>query len=167
MKAHRSDFYYKDLIEEGVQFDLPLTQQTLDYKSLIPNWRALKYVRAYDYTLPPGMPADFLSIITPDNVVDDYNINQENVCYIAGLELQIRTRVAYQYFLLGCYVYPNVTVSGYSSWIADESPAIILYEAAAMIFKTIGYDEQNAAYRDLVTAEYAELKMSNIIANGY
>lgn len=167
LKAHQSDYFYKDLFETGVMFDLSLAQQTLDYKTLIPKWRALKYVVPYDYTVPPGVPGIALEIITPDLITDNYSILRENVCYVAGAELQIRTRAATQYFTLGCYLYPDTGTETYTSWIASEQSAAIVYEAAATVFKTIGYDEQNAAYRDLVAAQYAELKITNILANGY
>jgi len=167
LKAHRSDFYPKDLLETGIQFDSPNTLQTLAYKTIVPSWKALKYLRKYDYSSPPGIALDFLKIVAPDNVLDDYNLNVDDVCYVAGLNLQIRTKQAMQYFLLGCYVNPIVTAQGYASWIADEQPACILYDAAATIFKTIGFDEQNAAYRQMVLDEYVILKENNILANGY
>lgn len=169
VKAHCSDYFYKDLVESGVQFDLDLMQQSLDYKVLFPKWRALKYVRPYIYgtgnTL--GYTTDVLDVITPDDIVDSYRINRDNVCYVAGQTLQIRTSIATQYFLISYYKYPDTGVDTYSSWIAEEQPAAIIYEAAATVFKSIGYDEQFAAYQGLVGAQYVELKTTNILANGY
>lgn len=167
LKAHRSDYYYKDLFETGIQFDTSLAQQSLEYKTLLPNWRALKYLRIFNNTTSPGTPGRFLTLLTPDNVLDSYSVNREDVCYVAGLELQIRTCAAQQFFLLGAYLYPDTTTAGYSSWIADESRFCIVYEAAAAIFKMIGQNEENNAYARLVADEYAELKLTNIVAVGY
>ena len=169
LKAHGSDYYYKDLRETGIQFDFSLPQQSLEYKTLIANWRSLKYIRPYFYDTNQqnGRPGDFLTVLTPGEVLDSYSIAKENVCYVAGLELQIRTRTATQFFLLGYYAYPNVTEDNYSSWIADEAQMAIVYEAASIVFKTIGFDEQSAIYKQLVSDEYVELKLTNIIANGY
>lgn len=168
LKAHASDYYYKDLFETGIQFDQEQSQQSLDYKLLIPRWRSLKYVRPYLYNAQQqGCARTPLTVLTPEDILDSYGITKENVCYIAGLQLQIRTLAAFQYYLLGCYVYPNVTADGYSSWVADECPFAIIYDAVATIFKTIGQDEQNATYQALVQTQYVELKASNIIANGY
>lgn len=164
LKAHRSDFFYKDLFETGIQFDFEQTQQTLDYKLLIPRWRAAKYLRFTDLNNCQG---PFIDIITPDAVLDSYSINKENVAYVAGAEFKIRTCKASQYFLLGCYVFPDVTTDGYDSWIADEQPSAIVYEAAATIFKTIGFDEQTAMYTAMAQQERMELKMGNIEAVGY
>jgi hypothetical protein len=167
LKAHNSDYFYKDLFETGIEFDDSLAQQSLDYKTLIPRWRALKYVREYDYSTSPGTPGDFLELITPEGVLDSYYVNREDVCYVGGQTLQIRTRAAGQYFLVGCYRYPDTGTETYDSWVAEEQPAAIVYEAAATVFKTIGYDEQFAAYQGLVATQYAELKLTNIVAVGY
>lgn len=168
LKAHASDYYYKDLIEHGIRFDFSLTQQSLEYKTLIPKWRSLKYVRKYPLgTDGVGVPGDFLEVLTPESSLDSYGINRENICYVAGLVLQIRSRAAEQYYLIGCYVHPDVTVDSYNSWIAEEFPFAIVYEAAATVFKTIGYDEQVSTYKQLVQEMYTELRMSNIVANGY
>lgn len=167
LKAHNSDYFYKDLVESGVVFDMSLAQQSLEYKTLFPRWRSLKYIREYDYSTPPGTPGKFLDLVSPESVLDSYSINKEDVCYVAGITIQIRTRIAGQYFLFGYYNYPDVGTETFASWIADEQSAAIVYEAAATVFKTIGYDEQFSAYQGLVTAQYAELKLTNILAEGY
>ncbi len=167
LKAHNSDYFYKDLFETGVMFDTSVAQQSLDYKTLVPRWRALKYLRTYDASTDPGTPGDFVEIITPEQVLDSYSANREGVCYVAGQNLQIRTRAAHQYYLISCYRYPDTGTETFSSWIANEQPAAIILEAAAQVFKTIGYDEQFAAYRSMVSDQYAELKITNILANGF
>lgn len=169
LKAHNSDYFYKDLFETGIQFDFLNVQQVLEYKQLIPRWRSLKYIRTYnvDTSGTGGTSGDFLNVISPEDILDSYSINRENVCYVAGTQVNIRTREARQYFLLGCYVHPDVTPDDFCSWIAIEQPAAIIYAAAATVFKTIGYDEQNAAYQNLVQDEYAQLKLSNIQTVGY
>lgn len=167
LKAHNSDYFYKDLFETGVQCDQALAQQSFDYKLLIPRWRSLKYIRPYDISTDPGTVQKYLEVVTPDNVVDSYAISKEDVCYVAGRVIQIRTSKPWQYYLVGCYVYPDVTTDNYDSWIATDHPFAIIFEAAATIFKTIGFDEQFSSYQSLVSLELAELKMSNIVATGY
>lgn len=168
LKAHISDFYPKDIYETGVAFSDSLAQQSLEYKGLVPLFRALKYIRKYVPNVSGigGRDGPFLDILTPDDLVDSYNCNKANVAYLAGSEIKIRSSEAIQYCLFGCYVYPNVTVDSYYSWIAEEQPTAILYEAAAVVFKTIGYDEQVATYRQMVADEYAILKQQ-IAVTGY
>jgi hypothetical protein len=162
IKAHHTDFYQKDLFETAIQFPTSDYQQLFTYKQLIPNFRAVSYLRKYDsVALAPGK---FLTLITPENVLDSYAINREDVFYLSGVQLNIRSADQQQYYLFGCYLNPTVTTTGYSSWIADEHPFAIVFEATRVVFKMIGFDEQASAMDKAVQEEYALLKMQ--IATG-
>ena len=164
LKAHQSDFYPKDLVETAIQFNSAEYQQTLQYKQIFPRWRALKHLRKYDsVNLQPGK---FLQIISIDQTLDSYSINREDVVYLAGSNLQIRSIDQQQYYLLAFYQHPDVTALGYSSWIADEQPYCIVFDAARVLFKMIGFDEQSSAYEKLTLEQYQELKQQ-ILANGW
>lgn len=163
LKGHQSDFYPKDIVESGVEFALPGHIQQLAYKELFPQWRALSYARKTD----TQTPSEFFNIISPTDVLDSYSVHKVDVCYQAGASINFRSSTEFQYLLVGYYANPITHPDTYSSWIAEEHPAFIVYDAAATIFKTIGYDEQNAAYRDMVATEIALLKQNNIQAEGY
>lgn len=165
LKAHHSDFFYKDLFESGILFSSALQLQSMPYGQLVPLFRSIKYIRNCDPTTTPITPLDFLEYVSPENALDNYKCQRSEVYYIAGSVIQIRTKVARTNFLFGCYVHPNVTSANYNSWIANENPYAIIYEAVAIIFKTVGYDEQVVTYRQMVADEYAMLKMGNIVAN--
>jgi|SRR5579863_5392360 len=191
LRAHHSDFYYKDLVEVAAEFtNLAYIQQIP--LSFFTNFRSLKYLRKYYPGTSPNNPPNqdqspnnlpplygmyyapganlpdgrFFKIITPDEALDSYFINKIDVAYIAGQLVQIRSADYFQYALCGYYAHPNVTSGGYNSWIANENPFAIIYAAAAIVFKTIGYDEQNAQYQQLMQEEIAMLQMSNIVAVG-
>jgi len=163
LRAHQSDYFSKDLTETGLTFTEKLNIQQLAPRELFPRYRALKYFRVHDGTTP----MQFLEVITPEQVLDGYKLTRNDVVYEAGMVLQLRSSTAFEYALMGMYLNPSVTEDTYSSWIADAFPFAIIYEAAAIIYKTIGYDEQNAAYRQMSGEALMELKMSNILANGY
>lgn len=163
LKAHHSDFFPKDLFETGIQWNPTDYIQELDYRNLIPRWRAFKYLRKAEVT---GEGGKFFDLILPEQVLDSYNITRDDVCYLAGEVLKIRSSSLDSYMLLGCYLNPVITETGYSSWIALDCPYAIVYDAAATIFKTIGFDEQERTYRNLVAEQYAYLKQ-NVVANGY
>lgn len=164
LKAHHRDFFYKDLFEVGITCMEKLYIQTIYYKDVVPKFRAVSYLRKSNTAFEQR---EFLTLITPEKVVDSYGINIPDSYYVAGLELKIRTRDQTDHFLFGCYVHPKVLEDDYDSWVADEYPLAIIYEAAATVFKLIGLDEQAAAYRDLVAIEYAELVNSNIVATTF
>lgn len=165
LKTHQSDYYYKDVYEVGVAFNTSDFVQNLDYRALLPRWRALKYLRKYDNVL--GVPGRELDIILPDNLFDNYKTTKQDICYVAGSFVQINSATAEQFYLLGCYLNPDITTATYTSWVALDHPYAIVFDAAATVFKAIGKDDEASAYRGLMTEQLAMLKTSNILAVGY
>ena len=163
LKAHQSDFYYKDLYETGVSFSAEDYTQVLEFRSLLPRFRATKYIRKTDST---GTPGDFLNLITPALSLDRYGSQREDVFYAAGEVIQIKSSTLLQYILFGCYLNPDVAEATYSSWVALDHPYYIVYEAATTLFKTIGQDEAASVYTKLATEQLMMLKSSNIEVEG-
>jgi hypothetical protein len=165
LKLHQSDYYYKDLRETGVSFVSALYVQQLEYRPLFPKWRALKYVRKTDAA---GTDTGaFLELVVPENVLDNYKQNRNDICYVAGEVIHIRSSTQLQYIILGRYDSPDITQSGYDSWIALDHPYAIVFEAASTVFKMIGDTDQFAAYTQLAGMQLVELRNSNILAAGY
>ena len=165
LKAHHFDFFPKDLYENVLSFSNADYIQQLDYRALVPNWRALKYLRKYDAVgLTPGME---LSILNVDQVFDGYALEKTDVCYLAGVNINIKSSTSEQYYIFGCYVHPSIDENTYNSWIALDAPFAIINEAARNIFKLIGFDEMSRTYDQLVTEQFAELQRNNLLANGW
>lgn len=165
LKWHQSDYFYKDLFETGVVFSSTAYQQQLDYRTLIPAWRALKYLKKTDSSGADTL--GFFDVIPPENVLDQYQLNRDDVCYVAGSVIQIRSSTQFQYAILGCYLNPDITVAGYNSWIALDHPYAIIYEAAADILRQIGKLEEMGAYKLLSNEQFAAVQRSNITPVGY
>jgi hypothetical protein len=165
LKAHQSDYYYKDLYETGIAFATSDYLQQLDYRATLPRFRAVKYIRKYDNV--NAVAGKILDLIVPENVMDRYATEKEDIYYVAGAYINIKSSDAQQYYLAGFYLNPDVTTSGYTSWIAIDHPYAIVFDAAATVFKAIGKDEEAAAYRTLVPEQIQLIKQSNIIAAGY
>ena len=165
LKVHQSDFYPKDLYETGVSFTTAAYVQSLEYRSIAPNYRALKYIRKTDADATDT--GKFLEIVTPEKVVDDYKLNRTDIAYLAGSVIQIKSSTELQYIYFGCYVHPDVTSTGYNSWIADEHLYAIVFEAAGMVFKMIGFDEQAAMNKQLAGELLQEVRSSQLLAVGY
>lgn len=154
LKAHQSDFYPKDLYETGISWPTPDYIQSIEYRTLVPRWRAFKYLRKYSNSVPGA----FIQLLTPEQTLDRYSINKEDICYLAGEMLEIRSSTADNYMILACYLNPILDENSYSSWIALDHPYSIVYEAARSIFKQIGWDEQAAAIKQEVAEQYQILK---------
>lgn len=165
LKIHQSDYYYKDIEEFGVAFSSAAYVQQLEYRTLKPRWRALKYLRR---TNSAGTEQGVIyDIIVPENVLDSDQLNRTNVCYVAGDVIQIRSAAELQYLIVGCYLNPNITQAGYDSWVALDHPYAIVFEAASNVFKMVGDTDQFNAYSQLANTQIAEVRMSNIQAQGY
>jgi hypothetical protein len=154
LKAHQSDFYPKDLYEIGISWPTPDYIQSIEYRTLVPRWRAFKYLRKYT----SGSPAGFIKLLTPEMTLDRYSINKEDVCYLAGEMLEIRSSTQDVNMILACYINPIIDENTFSSWIALDHPYAIVYEAARSIFKQIGWDEQAASIKQEVAEQYQILK---------
>ena len=165
LRAHGCDFFPKDLYETGITWSTPAYIQSLEYRTLIPRWRAFKYLRKYDAA--SELPMGFFDYIPPELVLDSYHIQRENVCYLAGESLEIRSDTQDSYMLLGCYVHPVITEGSYSSWIALDNPYAIVYQAAAKVLNAIGFDEQAQRFEGETLKQYEILRLTNITGAGY
>lgn len=163
LKMHQVDFWDKDIFETGISFLTSEYQQSFEYLTLIPQWRALKYIRRTDVS---NGARTGIKIITPDQILDSYSAERTDVAYLAGSVVQIKSCVAFQYILLGVYLNPVVTDSGFSSWIANEIPYAIVFEACRIIFKAVGMDAESAAYERLVAEQVTLIRTANILAVG-
>jgi hypothetical protein len=165
LKAHQSDYYYKDIFETGIAFSTSDYVQNLDYRLLLPRYRSLIYLRKYDATT--GTPGRELDVIIPEQIFDRYKSQKSDVAYVAGAYIQINSSTQEQYYLFGCYLNPDISQATFTSWIALDHPYAIVFDAAATVFKAIGKDEEAAAYRTMVAEQIAMIKMSNVQSIGY
>lgn len=166
LKAHQTDFYSKDIYEVGVDLTNSLARHSIDYITLISNFRALKYIRRVD-SLTDDTSTDFFRIVPPDLLVDAYGEFVTDAAYIAGRSLELRGDVAFQFIILGAYVNPIATEANYSSWVALLYPDAIIMEAARVIFRAIGKKEEEASFNVLVKEQYQILTINALTDIGY
>lgn len=162
LKMHQSDFFYKDLYETAVQFERADVIQNFLPTEIYPNFRKVKYIRYWAGGID-GAPLQFLTPIQIENALDAYKQIKDNVYYMAGQLLQVRTCPAVERVLFGAYLHPIITpAESYKSWIADEYPYAIIYEAARAIFRSIGFQEQAGEYATLMSEVLTEIKLSSV-----
>ena len=167
LKAHHSDYYSKDIHEVTVTLGVEESAYvySLDIYNRVSNYRALKYIRKLD--VGTAEPAEFIEVVELEELFDSYGVSRTDVCYMAGRNIEIKSSTLFNKIVLACYVSPLVTESAYASWVADLYPYVIVYEAARVVFKTIGYDEQSATYERLVAEQFALLTISALTDVGY
>jgi hypothetical protein len=164
LALHQSDFFWKDIAETGLSFPISAYLQEIEYRSILPRFRAIKYLRKSDSA---GATGAFFDVITPEAVLDLYGTDRTNICYAAGASIEIKSSTQFQYVILGYYQNPVVTTVGFDSWIALDHPYAIVLEAAEKVFKMIGKTEEFAAFKFLRDEERNRLSLSNIQAVGY
>lgn len=163
LKMHHSDFFYKDIFETAVIFDDVANLQSFTPSEILPNFRKAKYIRFWHESNTGAMPGAFLRNIQIEDSLDGYNTLKENVFYMAGKQLQIRACPGVKHVLFGAYMHPVVTpVADYNSWIAEEYPYAIIYDAARTVFQSIGFAEQANNFALLSAEVLGEIKMSSV-----
>lgn len=162
LKAHHSDFYYKDLYEVPVQFVNIFHLQSFLPTEVAPRFRKVKYIRLWNGGVQ-GDVGTFLTPIQVENSIDGYGYIKTDVYYMAGQLLQIRGKCELDKVLFGCYQHPIITPdTAYNSWIAVDMPYAIIYEAARVTFKSYSFTEQANEMSALVNEQFAELKLSYV-----
>lgn len=165
LKAHHSDFYSKDIHETGIEFTEAAFRHSWDYINLISNFRALKYFRVVeDENDDIG---HFLEIIPPELTLDAYGRNRNDIAYVAGRVLEIRSSTSFRYALVGCYVSPIVATITYSSWVANLYPYVIIHEAARRVFAMIGQPQEANLQAQLFGEELKVMRQDALSDIGY
>lgn len=142
MTLHTRNYFPKDHLDIGIQFDEEAYLQTLAYQGVVPRFRQLSYVRKAEGTEEDDITlGDFFKVLSPNEVMDRYNVHKEDVVYQSGTSLKFRSRDEFQQIIMGCWLYPSIVETDYISWIADEIPYLIILEAAKAICKTTGNRE--------------------------
>lgn len=160
LKAHQKDFYYKDLTELVVSFTDEAYLQSFESAATIARFRSLSYIRKIELD---DTPSNFLTLIEPSKIFDNANVQKQDVYYAAGRLINIKSSSKIQKIIVGCYVHPIVLTGSFASWIADEYPFAIIYDAAATIFKTVGQDEQEVSFRRLCAEQHELIKIGNTV----
>lgn len=168
LQLHRQEFFSKDLLETALQYSENAYFQTIVYRSLFPRYRSTKYIRKYDMSTGIGVAGKFLIMRTPDEMLDSYGVELADVWYLAGDVIQVKSSDPIQYSLIGVYLNPDISSeSNYTSWIADEAPYAVVYQAASIVFGNVLKDK-TARDTNLAMAqmEFTQIKNSNILDVG-
>lgn len=158
LECHQLDFFSKDIFESGMVFVTSTYLQQIDL-AIIPRYRAIKYLRKCDSAGVPviGTSGKF-KIISPDQVFDRYGIDQTDVAYVAGQVVNLKSSTEFQYLLTGWYQNPDISDSGYSSWIAVAHPYLIINKAVQSLYVDMGKNTEaqaiNAEIGPLINSLY-------------
>lgn len=153
LTAHTTEDLPRDIVEKAVVFPGIAYTQNIEHLSVFPRFRRVRYMRNY----AGNIPGAFLTRVSPLSTLDGYGRERPNVYYLAGDMIHIRTEDLTDRILMGALCAPNVTAEGYDSWIARETPQSIIYGAAALVLRKIGYAEDSQFYLGLAREEIQKL----------
>lgn len=163
LKVHQKDFFYRDIREVGVEFDTPAHITSFRPADVLPRYRKPAYLREwlFDGTSETlGKGGRKFDVVQTSNAQDMYGFFKQDVYYLAGDVLQIRSSRPISHILFGAFVLPDITPDNFASWVADEYPFAIIHNAARAVFKAIGASEQ-AAEQDAQASEWMALLTIN------
>lgn len=158
LKTHQANLFPQDVLERHITFGTEAYVHSIDYMSIVPNFRTFKYLVKVDPS--SGTGGVFLTLITPEAIFGHSSQYRVDVCYIAGRQLEVRSSTSVKDFIFACYVSPIVTSENFSSWVADIYPYVIIYEAARVISARIGNTAEADEFRVLAKEYLFNLESS-------
>lgn len=163
LRMHHSDFYDRDLQEDRLILSTDATVHQFDAPATFTRFRAMRYIR----TFVAGVAGEFLTRLDPEAIIDGYGIYKENIWYVAGNNINLRSFVSISEVLCGWYVSPIIAVGTYSSWIATTVPHAIIFDACSLLFQMLNKQEVSRKFDNLVLEQLAMVKMHGLNARGY
>lgn len=161
LTVHLSNVWPRDTVTVDVPDPSSLSQFAIDTTSLLPGLRGVRSVRTKDTN---GDPCEFpeISVVELDDLRDSiYRNFKDNIAWIAGTNLNIRTSAPGVGYFVEYVKLPLVTRDTYNSWIAQSSPDAIVYVAASVVFSTNGNEEKAKSYMNT----YQNMLLPNLVSN--
>ncbi len=139
LRCHRLDFFWRDRLEANLTFAYS-NEMSVDIAANFTRFRQMEYLRYMDPT--NGSLGSFLDPIEPRNMLDDYNYFKEDTYFLAGTSLHARFQYATSGARVGYWSNPDVSAGTYNSWIKDELPDILVQGSLAMVYNSLGKQEE-------------------------
>lgn len=174
LRNHQRDYFARDIAEAQIILPSSDFYQQFDIFATFPRFRAIKWLRKYDPAgqdplslANTGASGAFFKILDPDAVIDGYGIHKPNIAYIAGRNLNLRSDTTVRFLLAAWYQNPLILSTNYSSWIAEQVPYAIIFDAVSLIFQTLGHQDQSRKYDALCQEQFHMVTMTGLDAKGY
>ena len=165
LSVHSKAAYPRDCTTQLVKIPNASYLTSIDAQLLLPRLRGLSRIQLVDVNyVPLEFPA--IEIIEIDDIKDaEYKVYRNDVAYIAGTAVNIRSTVLGYGFLVEYFQLPNVRRDSYNSWIAQLAPDVIVYTAAALVFATNGNEEKSKSYLSYVNSMLQPEMLANFLTS--
>lgn len=165
VNAHLCDAFPRDVFVSQVQLPNASYMASLNIPSLFPGLRGVSQIRLLDSQLQPVVltPENQIQIIELGDIYDDYGQVKNQVAYLAGDSINIRSFMNCYGFLVSWFKSPSLRRSEYNSWIAQLYPSVIVYWAASIVLDTNGNEAKAKKYMDMTTQIHVPFLKSNFL----
>lgn len=165
LSAHNGGAYLRDFITQGVLIPNAAYLTSLDVQVLFPRIRGLSSVQLLDTTGAPLIRPE-IEVLELGDIRDPiYGNLKQDIAYMAGTSLNVRSSVPASGYLVGYYQTPLARRETFNSWIAQLAPEIIVYQAASIVFGTIGEPEKAKNYADMVRMTFKPQLDANFLTS--
>lgn len=154
LRAHHVDFFPRDQANYLVLYALPVNNQLfVDITGVfgsLPLFRTADFLQGEDsVTQIPNENLEY--VVDYKNFWDEYNCLRSSVFTVMGDTVKVRFCSATGRARLYYYKNPDVSISDYSSWIADKHIEDLAKWAAAIVWARSGFQEIAAQMKDTIT----------------
>lgn len=164
--AHLTDMYFRDIAVTQVQLPNSSNQLGLDIPTLFGLVRGFIDIRPIDqsFNLLAPSQGSKIEIVEAGDIYDpEYGNLRTNIAYASGSSLVVRSPIQCWGYAVQWAKAPQVRRDLYDSWIAQISPSIIIYWAAAIVLNTNGNEEKARSYLTQVEKLYIPQLKSNFL----
>jgi len=167
--AHMTDAYFRDCVSQNVQLPNSAGTVALNISTLFPQFRGVGKVRPADVN---GNLIDVgsygsngrINVVELGDIYDsEYGNVKNNIAYVSGDSLVIRTGINCSGYLIDWFKAPKTKREEYDSWIAQLAPSVIWYWAAASVFSTNGDEDKARNYLNQVEKFYIPQLKQNFL----
>lgn len=147
---HTRQTFPRDVVGSLVKLPNAVYQVALDTQVLFTRFRAPSGLRALDSEFNP-MSYPAIELVELGDIYDPvYGFLRQDIGYLAGTSLNIRTSVAVSGFAVEYFALPEVQPDRYNSWIAQLMPEVIVYQAASIVAGLSGNEEKARVWQGMV-----------------
>lgn len=163
--VHLQDFWQRDAVEQLFTFPAANYVFQLDVSAQFTRFRKIRYIKKYDANngVIIDNPENEFKEADPSRLFDRYGCQRNNIFYLAGTSLNIRSGSQDSAYIISWYSYPLVLPETMQSWIADMYPAIIVEKAVSEVYRSIGMtDDANRLEKYVIEIMVPILRTNDI-----
>lgn len=151
LSVHHAEMFPRDMATQLVQLPNGSYQTQLSIPALFPRFRSIVAMQPTDVNFNVLTQKEYdIEVIEFEDIYDEDGVIRNNVAYVAGSSLNVRTRALAYGYNVSWMTSPSVNRNQYDSWIAQLYPAAVIYWGASIVLTTNGNEDKANKYMKMV-----------------